>query len=240
MVPVIACGDLHGHWEYFNKLISSKRPSIVLQCGDFGWWPKLHNTKLITTVDPFELQMVSRTKRKAKWDLYGIKNGDTKIYFCDGNHEDHFSLRTLGKNNEVMPGVFYMKRGSTLTLPDGRVVLFMGGADSIDKSERKPYFDWFPEELITAEDMRNLPDCRIDIVISHTCPSVCTSYLNSKKFIYKDQSRDFLTRVLEKYSPELWYFGHFHRYSEFKFGGTYFYGLDRNDNGRIWWKRIPK
>lgn len=33
---------------------------------------------------------------------------------------------------EVAPGVIYQPSGSTLTLPDGRVVLFLGGAKSVD------------------------------------------------------------------------------------------------------------
>ena len=45
-----------------------------------------------------------------------------------------------------------------LGLPDGRIVLFMGGADSIDKKYRKIGFDWFPEELITQKDIYELPD----------------------------------------------------------------------------------
>jgi len=44
-----------------------------------------------------------------------------------------------------------MPRGSTFTLPDGSVVMFFGGANSIDQEYRTFGIDWFPEEAITRE-----------------------------------------------------------------------------------------
>lgn len=37
---VMACGDTHGNWGKLNQLIANKKPDIILQTGDFGWWPK--------------------------------------------------------------------------------------------------------------------------------------------------------------------------------------------------------
>ena len=103
-----------------------------------------------------------------------------------------------------------MPRGHTLVLPspDNRVVLFMGGANSIDKQYRKIGVDWFPEEIISQKDIMNLPDCKVDIVISHTCPE---EFSMSTLYDDNDPSRKALSYVLDKYHPSLWYFGHFHQ-----------------------------
>jgi DNA repair exonuclease SbcCD nuclease subunit len=133
------------------------------------------------------------------------------IYFCDGNHEDHRSLRKLSANSgkqplNVGPNVFYMPRGSILCLPDGRKVLFMGGAQSIDKSRRTPGYDWFEQELIQPQDLLNLPEVKIDIVISHACPLefqiVPENYLD---LFSNDPCRGMLSEILHKYKPALWY-----------------------------------
>ena len=38
-MKVLVVGDIHGDWGKLNSLLTVKRPDIVLQCGDFGWWP---------------------------------------------------------------------------------------------------------------------------------------------------------------------------------------------------------
>jgi len=180
---ILVVGDVHGRFSQLNSLINRKMPDIVLQVGDFGYWPNFRD--------------------KAK-----VKSQDSIIYFCDGNHEDHESLRNL-KNNEIYKNVFYMKKGSTIDLPDGRTVLFMGGAHSFDWRYREAGIDWFPElELVTEKDLENLPNKKIDIVISHTAPEEFYMRFPPKE----DPSRESLSYVLNKYKPKLWFFGHFHIY----------------------------
>jgi len=187
-------GDFHARWVYANYFFKHHpEDCIFLQCGDFGYLPH------------FEIHRIKE---------FDIKNGNKKIYFCDGNHEDHESLKRL-KNNEICPNVFYMKRGSTLTLPDGRVVLFMGGALSIDAKSRMPRVDWFYEETLTMKDIMQAPNIHVDIIISHTCPrefKVADEYNDITGLKFNDSSREGLSLLLEKYKPSLWYFGHWHTY----------------------------
>jgi len=75
-MSVIVAGDIHGDWGYFNSLINRKKPEIILQCGDFGWWPQ-----------------IKERRNKQPWSHLDVKPQGSKIYFCDGNHEDHHSLR---------------------------------------------------------------------------------------------------------------------------------------------------
>lgn len=188
-------GDVHGRFDVLNAFINKKKPDIILQCGDFGYFPNISNKQ--------------KNPKWPKGDLVP-KMGNTKLYWCDGNHEDHWSLKEL-KNNEIYPNVFYMKRGSTLTLPDGRVVLFMGGADSIDKGSRRLGYDWFPEEVITQKDTIGLSeDMNVDIIISHTCPYSFDMISNNMKI--GDPSRHALSLLLKLYKPSLFFFAHWHVY----------------------------
>lgn len=206
---IIVCGDVHGFWGYFNEFITRRRPSIVLQCGDFGWFPRMRK-KAFT----------KNGMRYRGFDPFGIKPGNTDVYFAPGNHEDwdELSLRKA-EFSQLMPNVWYANRGATLTLPDGRVVLFMGGAASIDKNARTPGIDWFPQEMIPIAELYKLEEKgldRVDIVISHTCPQEFNPFLNTKKpyngwqYKFYDSSQEVLSEILYMYKPSLWYFGHFH------------------------------
>ena len=216
---ILIVGDIHGMWTTLNVLINRKRPDLVLQCGDFGHFP--------------HLEVKIRQNRKGanhftpaayvKLDLG--RGRRTELRFCDGNHEDHDDLRRLadGKREavEMAPGLFYQPRGSTLTLPDGRVVLFMGGGKSADWRLRTEGRDWFPQEIITAEDVADLPD-KVDIVISHIAPRRFSirkfpgggGYDEERRGLdtTPDPSREPLDKILDHCRPSRWFCGHYHRH----------------------------
>lgn len=201
-MKIIALGDIHGEWQFLTNLIQTESPDIILQCGDYGFWPRFNST--------------------------GIHCENTKIYWCDGNHEDHWTLNQYTKNyfNQITKNCFYMKRGSVLRLPSGELVLFIGGALSIDRHLRTIGYDWFPEEIITQKDIYNLPDVKVDIVVSHTCPlffdvDACFTEKIS------DPSRVALNTVFELYKPKKWFFGHFHKTASGKYENCEWTCLDQ-------------
>jgi hypothetical protein len=200
---ILVAGDLHGEFRTLQKALRHLKPDITLQVGDFGYWPY-----------------------EESYSKFSVNGTEFPVYFCDGNHE---RLDLLIKNKEVTEvcrNVFYQPRGSTLTLPDGRTVLFLGGAASIDKEYRTPGFDWFPEEIPSYVD---LPDQEIDIVISHTCPRSLHDRMLLEvrsSFNLIDPTGYLLEHVLEKYRPSLWYFGHWHKYAEGTISGTKWVALD--------------
>ena len=203
---IMVVGDVHAEWWRLNALIARRRPSLVLSCGDFGYWPRFKDMLVLPS----------------------LKALTVPIHFCDGNHEDHESLRLLEDGRP--PGcdnVYYQKRGTTLTLPDGRTVLFVGGADSIDKASRTRGVSWFPEEVITQSDLDSLPDTKIDIVISHTCPlEILPEMIKADARKKSDPSNAALSHILDKYRPSLWYFGHWHTFRAGEIG---------HDNGKTRW-----
>ena len=218
---IIVIGDVHADFGTLNQFIAKKKPKIILSTGDFGYWPHLNTFK----IDYFG------NKKKVEKKI--PKVGDSKLYWCDGNHEDHWELKKL-TSNEIWPNVFYMKRGSILTLPDRRNVLFMGGANSIDKNSRTFGIDWFPEENITWSDIENIPkDIKIDIVISHTCPNEFDI-----KCYDRDSNRDALSYILNTYNPSLWYFGHWHTYKTGFTKGCRWTVLNHSFSCDRWWDWI--
>ena len=225
---IIVAGDFHGNFTYVNQLLNSNNKiSMILQCGDFGWWPRFHGKTI-----------VDNSGRIVRWDNFGLKNHNKKIFWCPGNHEDWESLKDL-ENNEVHPNVFYMKRGSILTLEDGRKVLFMGGGLSIDRkfrTERGADFGWFWEETISQKDIEELPDEKIDIIISHTAPKEFKlKDYHDDAWYPTDPSRKALDYLLEKYKPRLWYFGHMHKFQTGRRNNTEWIGLSAIGFGDRWW-----
>jgi len=228
-MKIIVVGDLHGDWGSLNTLISKKRPDVILQCGDFGWWPAL--------------------EKGGKWKLKGIKTKDTRVYFCDGNHEDHPSLMGFVKNYnspcELYKNVFYCPRGMTMDIDGLGTILFAGGADSIDKVYRIMGLDWFPEELLSVRDENRLLDAKkSDIVISHTCPNEVDILDLTTDYKNEDPTRKVLSEVLFTHKPRKWFFGHWHKQyhadKEFWFDDrinfkTEFIGLDYPGSFRKWW-----
>lgn len=197
---ILIIGDIHGNFTYLNSImeIYTDVLEMVLSVGELGYWPSVDK-------EPVEELILHR---------------DIPIYFCDGNHEDFVFLNSLGQNGEVGRNIFHKKRGSVVILPDGRTVLFMGGAFSIDWPYRRVGIDWFPQdEIIRESDLINLPDIPVDIVISHTSPTFFEAISDHGTIAvnegsYYDPSRTALDYVYEKYHPDMWYFGHFHNWAE--------------------------
>jgi hypothetical protein len=217
-MKIMITGDIHNEFGRLNNILNKKKPDLIICCGDFGYWPR----------DGAELSNIR---------LQGCE----KLLWCDGNHENFWELAKR-ESDEMEPGIIYMPRGSTYTLPDGRVIMFMGGARSIDKHMRKVGIDWFPEETIRYEDMMNLPDIKVDIFITHTCPAELVPEL-AKFYSGKDlESSNFaLSQLWEIYEPDLWYFGHWHWFKEgILHDTTKWTALSFPGWGGRWWTWLPE
>jgi hypothetical protein len=202
---VIIVGDLHGNIQYLRQLSQiQNNDTIIIQCGDFGIWDKLT-----------------------------FKAFDIPIYFCPGNHENWNLLETI-KEPEISKNLFYMKRGSVITI-NNQNILFMGGAESIDKLCRKENIDWFPQESISEADIYNLPDKPIDIVVSHDCPDYFFKQMRIRNsYDGIPQTRKALTYIFDKYKPSRWFFGHYHMFMEGIYKDCHWHCLDMYGYDRTW------
>jgi len=216
---ILVTGDIHMEFARLNEIINKKKPDMVICCGDFGYWPKVSWGAPLSNIS---LQ------------------GTEKILWIDGNHEDHWSLRDR-ESDELEPGIIYMPRGSTYTLEDGRTIMFMGGGYSIDKHLRTTGVDWFPEETICSKDLMDLPDVKVDIFITHTCPTELVldmlPFYPEKGF---EPSNEALSQLWKMYKPDLWFFGHWHKYKEGVMMGTKWHALSCPGHGDKWWMWLPE
>jgi len=224
-MKIMVMGDIHANWGRLNVIMNKKSPDMILQCGDFGFWP--HHKQ-------FSLDQIKNIRELKDENDKVVETKTTTVHWCDGNHEDFWSLKDR-PSNEIKDKVFYQPRGSSITLPDGRIVLFVGGAYSIDKHSRTEGVDWFSEEEPSYVDFENIYNLnhKVDIVISHTCPNefdmIGSPYFRGKVI---DSTRNLLSVVLEKFKPSLWYFGHWHDYKVGKYNDCYWTCLDMIDGDK--------
>ncbi|WP_031386810.1 metallophosphoesterase family protein [Desulfonatronum thiodismutans] len=240
---IMVLGDVHGMFARLNELINSKQPDIIIQCGDFGYYPEEVRLDSVTQgfVRPFDPATAIKNT---------LQNGKrTKIYWCDGNHEHYPSLFSRWKEAggrvepfEVGPEIYYMPRGSTLDLPSGEKVCFLGGARSVDRPLRDPD-DWWDEEILTPDVLDVLPESA-DMVISHTAPwsfgmdEAMGPYCWPEWDMTADTSCDVLEEALKRLKPLRWYFAHFHFYKTGEIASgrkwTALSDLEYSGRGRAW------
>lgn len=154
-------------------------------------------------------------KQLQKW--YEDKPFTTLV--IDGNHEGHELLSKLpiikkfkGKVRKVSDSVFYAIRGEIYTI-NGKKILTLGGADSIDKHLRIKGIDWWEQESITQKDFNNALDnlerynYDVDYFITHTGGSEVVRFLGFNTFP-SDKYIDFILNSLPPKTRH--YCGHYH------------------------------
>lgn len=170
--------------------------------------------------------------------------------FCiQGNHEERpenissYEEKTMfgGKVfiEKEFPNLIFAKNGELYTI-DGKSVLVIGGAYSIDKEYRLLYgSQWFSEEQLSEEEKKEIfskyKGKHVDIILSHTCP---LKYEPTEAFLEGfDQSKvdksmeKFLDKIEENVDYDKWYCGHYHIEKkidklEFMFGRIKVFGKD--------------
>jgi len=147
-----------------------------------------------------------------KWAKY-----DKPRFMIAGNHDFFPQLNmeaTKPYEIEVSTGGKLVKT-NLFHIPNGYYsngVLFIGGANSIDKHLRTEGIDWFREESLTYKQMDNIMNIEehIHTVISHECPmDLWKHFFPYQPHEFNTVARD-LDLVLKKFKPRRWVFGHHH------------------------------
>jgi Icc-related predicted phosphoesterase len=221
-MKIIVLGDIHGKFDSLNILINKEHPDIILQCGDNAYYWDDDKNKNVGKIKP----------------------QNTKIYLVPGNHENwnvfESEVGRHGKNPmEIEKNIFMCPVGSQLEI-NNHNILFIGGADSIDKEWRIYNRTWWPQEILNFNDFFYFEKevKKADIIISHTCPYSFNVGLQFENKII-DPTRKILDLVLNKYNPKLWFFGHFHEYIEGYYTsgnsrGTQYCGLNMINETNYW------
>ena len=164
----------------------------------------------------------------SKEDKYWQKWLNQKTFttlFVDGNHDNHELLNSYavtewndGKVHFINENVIHLMRGQVFNI-DNKKIFTMGGAESIDKNNRKPGISWWPGEMPSyqeyEEGLDNLDknNWKVDYVITHTCSNIMFEEL-SKYMIgcqkYTTNLNKYFDLLEGKLEFKHWFFGHFH------------------------------
>jgi len=139
--------------------------------------------------------------------------------FIDGNYDNYAKLKKLqtiqkfgGNVGVVSDSVYWLKRGEIYEI-DGHTYMTIGGATSINKSDRVEGVDWWADEELSEADMEYIlangeKQGEVDFIITHTCP---TSILGAiKEYALKDNVSEFLEEIFYMVGFNKWFFGHMH------------------------------
>lgn len=197
-------GDCHGNFnriiQFIQKFNLGEDDHIIV-CGDMGlYWRK------------------DMADAKENIKTYEAMCHGVQLWWVDGNHENFDIINKLKENDmiECSPHITYMGRGVCMDTEIG-TMLFMGGADSVDKFWRTEHLTWWADERITEDDIAGIRG-HFDFVFSHACPysvfkqnkvQLCTlNNINENNAIHESEKTLEQLRVNITYN--YWFFGHYH------------------------------
>lgn len=219
---IFITGDLHGRKEtirnfYRNEIKDTpfeEKENWIICLGDFGaqyfFDYRDRNFKQSLSKYPF------------------------KYFVIRGNHEERASNRAAAEPNKWMevecfgntclvekdyPNIYYARDDGGIYNIDGRKVLVIPGAYSVDKYYRIEHeMRWFADEQLKPMEMANLQALAagqyFDLVLSHTCPyqyRPTDLFLNFVDQSLVDNSMElWMSQLKEKISFGIWCWAHYH------------------------------
>lgn len=212
---VFVTGDIHGDMVDLEQRVESMgadKDDLVVLLGDCGFY-----------FDSF----YADEGRIAKTDydkLVRASKLPCTILCVQGNHEQPFKemcatkVKVLGGDGYVREGIYFAKNGTELLL-NGKRVLVVGGASSVDKNYRlSNRWPWFEHEEMSpqefAEVIERVKGRHFDFVFSHTVPFKDMPLEAFLKIDYAytngNATEWFLQTIKENITFGDWYAGHFH------------------------------
>lgn len=228
-------GDWHGNSMWAVSVIDrfyDMGIKTILQLGDFGVWPDRSGKFYLD-----ELQNVL------------ISNGQF-LYVTLGNHEDYTQVHAIEPDDE---GIKWIRSNIALLPRPFRfelkltTFLSLGGAPSVDRQFRTPYKSWWPEEMITEEQVEEaVAGGTVDVMLTHDAPNGGTRAVESilasgggwspEALAYAAEGRDLMDKAVYSIKPKMLLHGHYHvkdsgylRYGKLGFGEIHSLSLDGTD-----------
>lgn len=219
---LVLVGDIHGEyrtlvWKITNQYQMKDTDIVVL--GDFG------------------VGFDNTMTHNYKWSEKKLEDSGNMIYTLRGNHDD--PLYFTDESKYSYPRLIFMEDYKLYTLGDDRVILPIGGANSIDIEDRLKNNQkwasmgsdrrcWWEDEDVKRVDPETLP-LKVDIILSHESPlvfdpipsrpDICPVYQYEKIL----STRKYLSTIIDKTNTDNWFFGHYHTH----LSGTY---------GKVLWR----
>lgn len=235
---ILIVGDLHGNWPWVQARllphIDDVRPDLIVQVGDFGYWPRRQWGR----------------KWVRLWEA-ALAERDLHLWWVDGNHEDLGSLLALPVDDRtgrrpLSPRVHHLPRGHRWSW-DGLEWLALGGAVSVDRWDRVTGADWFPAEAVTEADvLRATEGGEAHVVVAHDVPWGSPRWSarlqqdrppEERETLWpddmltaSDRNQQALRAVLDAVCPAVWVHGHHHVRIDDRIGSTRLVGLACDEN----------
>lgn len=216
-------GDIHGDFNvisYFAQDNANKDPKTLIQVGDFGAGFRKHFLD--------DMDYLNNILSEFNVTLYVIR----------GNHDDpkFFNGEYNWSNIKLLPDY-------TVLFIEGRRILFIGGATSIDRLQRIPTVSWWEDEPFNLDVDKLSTYEDIDMVITHTSPkfahpigfnNLVMTYAKMDLKLLNDltNEREALSityqTLIEKNKITKWFYGHFHDTEITRYENTDFHLLGIN------------
>ncbi len=205
-------GDWHGNTQWARFSISefaARGITRVVQLGDFGLgWPGGWNQYI---------NEVNGATYRHNVELDVVPGNHENYDWMSEQETDDEGIIHIGERIRVLP------RGHRETW-DERVVLFLGGAPSIDYKSRYEGKSWWPAEMITVEEAESVAyDGHADIMFTHDAPDNGTDEVQRiiddpfairnwgwAGIKYAETGRERMNIAFNGVQPKVFCHGHFH------------------------------
>jgi predicted phosphodiesterase len=203
---MILLGDIHGDFQTivnFSRKNKSDDPKHLIQVGDFGAGFGIH------FID--DMSYLNEQLRDANITLYVVRGNHDNPNFFNGEFE--WSNIKLLKDYTVMS-------------IEGKRILFVGGAISIDRLQRIEGITWWRDEVLNFNSELLETFEGIDVVVTHSAPNfvfpksfnqLVMSFAAYDSNLLEDLTyeRELLNQMysilIKKNNIKDWFYGHFHR-----------------------------
>ena len=178
------------------------RQDYVIVLGDFGLlWHKNKTYK-------YWLDILSKKNFTLLW--------------LDGNHENHEWINSLpvtewngGRVHQIAPNIIHLMRGEVLCI-DHKSIFVCGGAKSMDTEHRNQGVDWWPNEMLSYQDIHNATvnlekvHNKVDYILTHNCPGNIAKIMFNVP-LHNDTTMAIFDIIMQDTNFKKWYFGHWHK-----------------------------
>lgn len=193
-------GDNHGNWNELIYEVESGNISDanIISVGDLGVGFRPNR-------DLEQYQSLDKQFKDSNINFYGIR----------GNHDDPYYFKG---NNRVCLDNFELIEDYSIFEYNSKLIQFIGGAISIDRTMRKVGISyWENEGVVFDKDKLQ----KVDILVTHTAPSWCFpqtfnemvyGWARDDAYLLEDliDERSIMDEIFKNCKPSLHVYGHFH------------------------------
>jgi len=195
-------GDHHGNWNELFYIIKNKNIENcnLISVGDLGIGFKYKKEYEYTLSENLDKKF-----KEKNINFYGIRGNHDNPYFFTGENRIHMD------NFELIEDYTVMSYGE-------KMIQFIGGAISIDRTGRKEGISYWEDEGVKLDREK----CKeVDILVTHTAPSWCFpqqfnemvyGWALEDAYLISDLSneRAVMDEIFKLCKPSLHLYGHFH------------------------------